>query len=381
MKNRDNHVEKQVKMKNKEELNNKKTKDEQTLENRCPACKASISYNAKVGKWKCEYCGSEFTLEELQKSPDNASSKEKNQPKVSIDNYDGYINYRCESCGAEIITDDQTAATFCIYCGNTAILQSKLSGKFLPDKIIPFKKEKEDAIKAFKSLSKGRPLMPKSFNDEKNIEKIRGIYIPFFLYDINISGDIVMDGKTIETWTVGKTHYTKTNTFQVTRGGTMDFSNVPIDGSTRFDNAIMNTIEPFNYEDMVPYNHAYLSGFYAEKYDEEPEKLYPEVSNRALNSARSVLRDDARLYTSKIITSDSLVAKEENKSYAMLPVWMVNVKYKDKMYIFAMNGQTGEFIGNIPLDVGKVILYTAIIFTICMILSIIASYIIFIGGN
>ncbi len=362
-------------------IENKKEKEEQTLENRCPACKASISYNAKAGKWKCEYCGSEFTLEEMQKNSDNASTKEKNEKKDPLDNYDGYINYHCESCGAEIITDDQTAATFCVYCGNTAILQSKLSGKFSPDKIIPFKKEKNDAIKAFKSLSKGRPLMPRDFNNEKNIEKIRGIYIPFFLYDINVSGDIVMDGKTVETWTVGRTHYTKTNTFQVTRGGTMNFFNVPIDGSTRFDNAIMNTIEPFNYDEMIPYNHAYLSGFYAEKYDEEPENLYPEVSTRTLNSARNVLRDDAKLYASKIITSDSLAATEKNREYALLPVWMVNVKYRDKMYIFAMNGQTGEFIGNIPLDKKKALFFTVIIFTLCMIIAIVISYFIFIGGN
>ena len=161
----------------------------------------------------------------------------------------------------------------------------------------------------------------------------------------------------------------------------MNFFNVPIDGSTRFDNAIMNTIEPFNYDEMIPYNHAYLSGFYAEKYDEEPENLYPEVSTRALNSARNVLRDDAKLYTSKIITSDSLAATEKNRDYALLPVWMVNVKYRDKMYIFAMNGQTGEFIGNIPLDKKKALFFTVIIFTLCMIIAIVISYFIFIGGN
>ena len=360
----------------------KKEVSEKSLENRCPACKASISFNPKVGKWKCEYCGSEFTLEEMQKENDNASTEEKNKKEEkTTDDYDNYINYKCESCGAEIIADEQTAATFCVYCGNTAILQSKLAGKFSPDKIIPFKKEKEEAIKAFKGLSKGRPLMPKDFNNTKNIEKIKGVYIPFWLYNINVSGDIVMDGKTVETWTRGDTHYTKTNTFQVTRGGTMDFENIPVDGSTRFDNDIINTIEPFNYDEMIPYNHAYLSGFYAEKYDEDPEKNSIEASNRAKNSAREILRDDAKLYASKKIVSDKLETKETNRDYAMLPVWMVNVKYKNKMHIFAMNAQTGKFIGNIPLDKGKTILYTIITFTISMIICIVISYLIFKGGN
>lgn len=360
----------------------KKVKEEQALENRCPSCRASISFNPTAGKWKCSYCGSEFTLEEMKKYSDNASTKDDNKKEsTKKDTFDGYVNYRCESCGAEIIADEQTAATFCVYCGNTAILKSKLSGEFSPDKIIPFKKEKEAAITAFKGLSKGRPLMPRNFNDTKNIEKIRGVYIPFWLYDLNASGDVTMNGEIVQTWTSGDTHYTKTDTFLVTRGGAMDFSNIPVDASTRFDNAIMNTIEPFDYSEMVPYNHAYLSGFYAEKYDETGDKVLEEATNRAHNTAKNVLMDDARMYGAKVITSDNLTVSEKSKAYAMLPVWMVNVKYNDKMHTFAMNGQTGEFIGNIPLDKGRTFLYTILVFIISLAICIGISYLVFIGGG
>ena len=356
--------------------------NEQALENKCPSCKASITFNPKLGKWKCEYCGSEFSLEDMQKHSDNASTEKNNSTDEKETNDTDYVNYHCESCGAEIIADEQTSATFCVYCGNTAILKSKLSGKFNPSKIIPFKKEKKDAITAFKSLSKGRPLVPKSFVNEKNIEKIRGIYIPFWLYDINVSGDIVMTGENVRTWTTGDTRYTKTDTYHVVRGGSIDFSSIPIDGSTRFDNDIMNTIEPFDYSEMVPYNHAYLSGFYAEKYDIEGEPLLKEVQDRALTSSKNILQDDAKRYMTKVITSNSLVATEKKRSYALFPVWMVNVKYQGKMHIFAMNGQTGEFIGNIPLDKRKAILYSILIFLITLILCIIGSYVIFkLGGN
>ncbi len=365
------------------EKKEKETRDEQSLENRCPACKASISFNPKLGKWKCDYCGSEFTLEEMQKENDNASTKEKNvkETKNTKDNYDGYISYKCESCGAEIVADDETSATFCVYCGNTAILQSKLSGKFSPDKVIPFKKTKEEAIEAFKNLSKGRPLMPKGFNNTTNIEKIRGVYIPFWLYDVNVSGNIDMTAETVEHWRVGDTHYTRTNFFKVTRGGTIDFDKVPVDGSSHFDNDIMNSIEPFNFNDLIPYNHAYLSGFYAEKYDEEGDKVFSEVANRSLNSARDYLKNDARIYVHEKIVSDTLQAKETNKIYALLPVWMVNVKYNGKMHIFAMNGQTGEFIGNIPLDKRKALLYTIVLFVGILVIGIIISYIIYVTGG
>lgn len=361
-------------------MEDKKVIDEQALENKCPTCTASIKFNPKVGKFKCDYCGNEFTLEEMQKHKNNASTKEKNKKKeeqVKKDTYDAYISYRCESCGAEIIADEQTAATFCVYCGNTAILKSKLSGVFTPDKIIPFKQDQEAPKTAFKGLSKGRPLMPKDFNSEKNIEKIKGVYIPFWLYDLNVSGDIDMMGEIVTTWTRGDTHYTKTDKYKVVRGGTMDYEKIPVDGSSRFDNDIMNSIEPFNFNELIPYNHAYLSGFYAEKYDEEGEVSLKEASDRALNSTKDKLKNDATRYTTKVITGDNLVVKETSKEYAMLPVYMVNVKYKDKIYIFAMNGQTGEFIGNIPLDKTKTIIYSVIIFVGVFILTILGSYILF----
>ena len=360
----------------------KKNKKENSLENRCPSCRASIKFNAKLQKWKCEYCGSEFTLEEMQKHSDNASTEKKNRKdaKVEDDNVE-YVEYHCQSCGAEIIADKETAATFCVYCGNTAILQSKLSGKFSPDLVIPFKTTKEDAIAAFKGLSKGRPLMPKDFNSEENIEKIRGIYIPFWLFDINNSGEIEMSATTTEHWSSGSTHYTKTNYYKVIRGGTMNYSKIPIDGSTRFENDIMNTIEPFNYEELIPYNHAYLSGFYAEKYDQDAKDVFAEAADRSINSTKEILKNDTRLYATKMIVKDSIVAKEITRYYTMLPVWMVNVKYKDKMHIFAMNGQTGEFIGNIPLDVKKTILYFSLIFGISFVIVIVLSLIIYLVGG
>lgn len=352
---------------------------EEALEYKCPACKASISYNPKVGKWKCDYCGSTFTLEELNKKNESLSNEQKKEE--IIDNYDKYISYKCESCGAEIIADEETSATFCVYCGNTAILKSKLSGKFTPKKIIPFKTEKKQALEAFKNLSKGRPLMPKDFNSPTNIEKIRGVYIPFWLYDINVFGNIDVLGTKVAHWTVGDTHYTKTSKYNVIRGGVMDFSNIPIDGSTRFDNDIMNTLEPFNYQEMVPYTHAYLSGFYAEKYDTEGEVLFDEVSKRAITSAEKLLLKDVNGYATTTVTKNSLKPKETNREYVLLPVWMVNVKYKNQMHIFAMNGQTGEFIGDIPLDKTKTIIYSIIIFIITLLISILVSYLIYKMGG
>ncbi len=370
-----------------------KTKKEKALDNKCPSCKAPIFFVPNLGKWKCEYCGSEFTLEEIQ-AKTNAGSKENNEnneeiPKlkekkieqVPEEDNTNYVSYHCENCGAEIVADEETAATFCLYCGNTAILKNKLSGKFAPNYIIPFKVEKEKAVEAFKNLSKGRPFVPKDFNNENNIEKIKGLYIPFWLFDITVNGSINCDATTIETWRVGDRVYTKKNIYKLYRTGAMNFENIPADGSTRFDDKIMNSIEPFNFKELIPYNHAYLSGFFAEKYDVEADGVSKIAANRATETAKDTMYNDSKGYSTKIITENTLVPTVNENKYVLLPVWMVNVKYKDEYYIFAMNGQTGEFIGNIPIDKNKAIIYGILIFIGSFLLIIIISFILYMMGR
>ena len=183
-------------------------KRERALDHKCPNCGSKIIFKPESGKWKCDSCNSEFDLETLKKY-NNASSEENNKKESDVEDTN-YVEYHCKDCGAKIIADENTASTFCVYCGNTAILKSKLSGKFAPSKIIPFKKTKEEALEAFKNLSKGKPLMPKFFNKQENIEKLSGVYIPFWLYSISTNGKIDVSATKVFTWTTGDVQYTKT---------------------------------------------------------------------------------------------------------------------------------------------------------------------------
>ena len=360
------------------ETNTEKVLDNgKVLDNDCPLCGAPIKFNPSLGKFKCDFCRGEFTLDELKKHINNASTDKVNDGVNGDDTI--YETYKCSNCGAEIVADENTAATFCLYCRSVAILKSKLSGKFAPTKIIPFKKEKNDAISAFKGLRKGRPLIPRYFLSQDNIEKITGIYIPFWLYNINVSGGVNFICKNIKSWTSGDIHYTKTDTYSAVREGSIDFNLVPVDGSTRFDDDIMNSIEPFDYKELVDYNHAYLSGFLAEKYDVETEKALPDALKRSVNSTTDKFKSSVRGYSSVAIKTNTLEGKETSKEYALLPVWMVNVKYGNKFYLFAMNGQTGEFIGNIPVDKKKALLFWLISFAITFGLVVLISYIVFKG--
>ncbi len=348
------------------------------LDNQCPACKAPLKFNAKLGKFKCEYCESEFTMEEL-KEKTNASKEVSHEEETTPNKKSTCTQYHCPDCGAFIVTDENTSATFCVYCGNTSIIKERVTGKFAPSRIIPFKCEKQEAIDAFKKINKGRPFMPKFFNDEKNIEKIRGVYIPFWLYSFEVNGNIKMEAKNIRSWTSGNTHYTKTDTYHVIRGGNMEYLMVPVDGSTHFANDMMNSLEPFHFANFEKYNHAYLSGFLAEKYDVSSEEAFSDAKARALNSAESYLSSQVH-YTSKRILENHLEEKNVKSEYVLLPVYMVNIKFKDKMHLFAMNGQTGEFIGDIPLDKKKVIITTIILFLSLFLLILLGSYIFYLIG-
>lgn len=348
-----------------------------TMDHKCQNCGAVLKFNPHGQNWVCEYCKSEFTKEEVDAYEKSRGvenlTKETDTVKLET-NWEGADVYSCPNCGAEIIADENTSATFCVYCKNTAILKNKLVGEFNPSMVIPFHKTKEDAILAFKSIGHGKPLMPKLFNSKKNIDEIKGIYIPFWLYDYDVEANITADAKRIRTWISGNCRYTKTDTFLITRKGNMHFSRIPVDGSTHFANDVMNSIEPFDYNGLVDFSHSYLSGFLAEKYDVTSEVASAEALQRAKSSTTDVLKNDIHGYDTVMVTNANHTANLNKSDYVLLPVWLLNIKYKNKLYTFAMNGQTGKMIGDIPIDKTKVVILWIIIFAVIMIILSVIWY-------
>lgn len=358
-----------------------------TVDHKCPSCNAPIKYNPKSKNWVCEYCGSKFTLDQLEANEKNFEStnvnnskelkreRETNKEKTKDLPEEEMDEYLCQDCGAKIVADKNTSATFCVYCKNTAILKSRLSDKFRPSKIIPFEKTKEDAIEAFKKVGKGKFLMPKEFSNPKNIQELTGIYIPFWLYSCKVSGTFQGRGTKVTSWTTGDYIYTKTDTYNVEREGYYLYENIPMDGSLRFNDAIMNSIEPFNYDNLVDFNYSYLAGFLSEKYDVEKDEAKKVCSQRAEVTAYTDLESKARAgYSTMIPKSKSSTISDDSLVYALLPVWMVNIKYNDKMYTFAMNGETGKMIGDIPYSKSKLLIFILILFAVIFAITAVITY-------
>lgn len=346
---------------------------------KCHTCGANLTFDPKSQRWVCEYCGESYSLTDLESYKNKKSQSTSSATSEVQQNYN---EYNCKNCGAQIVMDENTSVTECVYCGSTAIITDRLEGSFAPKQLIPFKKTKDDALKAFSDYKKGKWFMPKEFLQQKNIQKISGIYIPFYLYDLDVNARINVDAQKEKTWSDRNYQYTQTDYYDVLREGQMSFNQIPTDASTKFPDDIMDSIEPYDYTDLTDFNASYIAGFLAEKYDQSLEELSERAEKRAKNTAIDTLLNSVTGYTSKRISSSIETSNRKNTSrYVLLPVWMLNIKYNEKIYTFAMNGQTGKFIGNLPISWKKVIKFWIILFLIGslipFILGILMSHTIF----
>lgn len=364
----------------------------------CPSCMAYLRYDGKESKWVCDYCDSRFTMEELEQrglqkeesdyevkqraeadenSADVSFSYEENipQPEEDLSHMRGYV---CPSCGAEIVTDDVTAATFCVFCGNPTILPKQLEGEYRPAAILPFETDKEDAKKAFLNLCKGKKLLPPGYTSEQRLEKITGVYVPFWLFDCKADFTYHATGENVSTWADTRFIYTKTDLYHIHREGRMEFENIPLDASEKMQDDLMDALEPFHLEKKKPFDMSYLSGFLAEKYTYEPKDLYDRMTCRITpgveHKAGEGGRGYQRVYGVKCHTDFS----SDKQTYMLLPVWMLISKYQGKDYLFAMNGQTGKIVGELPVSSGQTAKWFGIIFAITFLIVMVIAC--FVGG-
>lgn len=333
--------------------------EEQTrvLEYKCPCCNAGLHFGSDAQKLTCEYCGNTFDIDTVRafnesQKPQDAEEfqwEQEQTEQFSEDEESTLRAFQCPSCGGEILCDENTAASFCPYCENPTIMPTRLSGGLKPDGVIPFKTGKEDAKAAFLSLCKGKPLLPKGFTSEQRLEKITGMYVPFWLYDCAADFSGSYKATRVHTWSDSKYEYTKTDHFLLKRDAAADFVGIPMDGSTKMEDAFMESIEPFDYKQLTSFDMAYLTGYLADKYDVPSENGEPRVRQRVDAAMGDRLQSTFVGYSSVVPTSRQLNIKHNKARYVFFPVWILNTKYKDKIYTFAMNGQTGKMTGAFPI--------------------------------
>lgn len=328
------------------------------LEYKCPCCGGAITFDSSIQKMKCPYCDTEFDMETLQSYDAEINSQKPDQlnwdTAAGTDwqpgETEGMRVYVCKSCGGEIVGDANMAATSCPFCNNPVVVAGNVSGLLKPDLVIPFKLDKEAAKRALTEHVKGKRLLPKVFKDQNHIDEIKGIYVPFWLFNADADADMRYRGTRVRTWCDRDYNYTETSYYSIIRSGSIGFQAVPVDGSQKIPDELMESIEPFDISQAVDFQTAYLAGYLADKYDVTAEESIERANQRIKTSTEQVFASTVHGFAAVMPEAGSVRLSNANAKYALYPVWLLNTTWQDKQYTFAMNGQTGKFVGDLPED-------------------------------
>ena len=326
---------------------------------KCPNCDGAIEFNSGEQNMKCPYCDSEFEIEslmayqaELDKQYEDDLSWDTAGSEWQEGEADGLRVYSCNTCGGEIVTDETTGATECPYCGNPVIMTGQFAGTLRPDLVIPFKMDKKAAMAALQNHYKGKVLLPKVFKDENHIKEVKGIYVPVWLFDADADAHVQYKTTRVRHWSDSNYRYTETSHFAVTRAGGIGFEHVPVDGSSKMDDTLMESIEPFDVGDAVDFHTAYLSGYLADKYDVDADASVDRANQRIKRSTEEAFAATVQGYTTVVPVSSNIRLNHGKAKYALFPVWILNTQWNGKNFTFAINGQTGKLAGDLPMDKG-----------------------------
>ncbi|MDD7026875.1 MAG: hypothetical protein PUI46_07295 [Lachnospiraceae bacterium] len=329
-------------------------------EYKCPCCGGAIAFDSTLQKMKCPFCDTEFEMEALaaydselqQEQADDMTWETSAGTQWQDGETDGFKTYVCKSCGGEIVGDENTAATSCPFCGNPVVMMGQFAGALKPDYVIPFKLDKKAAKAALNRHYQGKRLLPKVFKDQNHIDEIKGIYVPFWLFDADAKASIRYKGTRVRAWSDSDYDYTETSYYSIVRGGDVGFERVPVDGSTKMADDLMESIEPFDFSGAVDFQTAYLAGYLADKYDVDAGQSIERANQRIKKSTEDTFAATVKGYTTVMPEFTNIRLQNGKAKYALYPVWLLNTTWQGHNYTFAMNGQTGKFVGDMPMDKG-----------------------------
>lgn len=355
---------------------------------KCPNCTANLVFDPDSQKLVCGYCGASFRPDELtfvpeetkdhpeavtDVSPEEGAPSEKKAPEADAPETDvpddEYHQFVCNACGASVVTDKTTSASFCAFCGSPALIGQRLTNEFRPKYMIPFAYGREKAVEKFYGWCKGGRYTPINFVSDKNIEKLTGLYVPFWLFDIDGRMDFSGTGVDVNVVTTGSKTVTTTKFFEVKRQGDYHWQRIPLDAETKIDDALMEAIEPFNYKGLRPYDFKYIPGFFADTYDLKPGDLDQRIRERAKGYMKEEFRSGTKQYDRINDLKDNSTYGEPRAELALLPVWFLSYKYLGKTYHFAMNGQSGEVAGIPPVSMVKRLILAAAILAVLAVIT------------
>ncbi len=319
---------------------------------KCPNCGGPLRFDPDAGKLLCDSCGGQFDAGRELEATDHFDWGAYKQ-QLQQDHLENTRVYVCTACGAEIEADAATAATHCPYCDNNVVLSDKRSGGLKPNGVIPFRITPKQLPDVVKNFYKGKHLLPNNFFQKSKLDNIQGVYVPFWLYDCTAAGGMNFSGQVSTQYRDGKYDVHETKYYRLERDGRMRFVNIPVDGSKRMDDDLMDSVEPFDFSELRDFDSSYLAGYLAERFEDDPDDCLPRASTRLQNSAADVLRSTCSGYSAVTMERNGMRIESAAVRYVLLPVYVLNCSYAGKSYRFAVNGQTGKIVGDLPVSRGK----------------------------
>ncbi|MDO5134295.1 MAG: hypothetical protein Q4D81_15150, partial [Eubacteriales bacterium] len=307
----------------------------------CPNCGGNLRFDIPLQQLHCDFCGTNM----------DPYSYEKKKDAVESQVFETTV-YTCPQCGGEIMTTNVSATGFCTYCGASTILDSRIRNEKRPARIIPFQKTKEDCKKAFAAMMRRSLYAPKQLKSPDYLEKFRGIYIPYWMYDFHVGKIRGMHGSTSSR----KGDYIITKHYSLSCDMDTVYNGVAFDASSSLDDSLSESIAPFDPNASKEFTPSFLCGFYADTAD-VPADTYT-------GDAFSLIADDivdrakAEIFPGNgAETPDNpervLQYKGSEPACALFPVWFLTYRHKDRVAYAVMNGQTGKISSDLPIVEGK----------------------------
>lgn len=315
----------------------------------CPNCSSGLKFNIALQQMVCDHCNSQYDPYELESV--NVAAEE-NSFEVTM--------FTCSQCGGELYTTDTTVAGFCSFCGSTAVLNSRIEKELKPDYIIPFQKTKEDCKREYMKMMRMAIFAPKELKDKKCIDSFRGIYMPYWLYDVRHQQKLSLSGETQRR----RGDYIYTSHYRVYGDLNAYYNGMPYDGSSSFADNISEKLAPFDVKAMKAFTPAFLSGFYADTADVDEGVYNDNATETANERSTKFIRKQSTIRKYNVKETDikcNLHGAAGKASRAMFPVWFMSYRNKDRVAYATVNGQTGKVVADLPVDIKKYLIGTLIL--------------------
>ncbi|MDR0777843.1 MAG: hypothetical protein LBE48_00165 [Methanomassiliicoccaceae archaeon] len=323
---------------------------------KCSNCNASMRFSISNNALKCDHCGQ---IEKIEGGNNNVVRRELTDNVMKEhEPWNDSVVFRCSLCSALIDVDKHEIMKMCPFCGNPAVIKTEELPGIKPDSLIPYTVTKRSATELFSKWIRSKLYAPGKCRKHATAENVNSVYSPVWSFTANTSSHY--NGMLGEDYTVtvtdskGNTHTeTRTRWFRVSGYIDANYTDVFIPSGKQIPKKMADKLEPYPMNKAVGYRQEYLAGRAAEHYSRDIKTCFDEFGKYVYaDLCQRIKRKYNADHVGKMDIDTTYKTKYFN--YVLLPNYIANFKYKDKLYNFYVNGATGEVVGKYPLSAVKI---------------------------